>query len=81
MPSMDSPFSNFFSISTISLTPRSALEMSNTPPTEAVWSPASDRPGWQICIELIAIEIYCDFWAENHNNSSKTQINIQYPFP
>uniref|UniRef100_A0A3Q3VUW2 Uncharacterized protein n=1 Tax=Mola mola TaxID=94237 RepID=A0A3Q3VUW2_MOLML len=53
MPSMDSPFSSFFSISTISLTPsttsctcstseeprRSALEMSNTPPTEAVSTP------------------------------------------
>uniref|UniRef100_A0A8C9YFR0 Uncharacterized protein n=1 Tax=Sander lucioperca TaxID=283035 RepID=A0A8C9YFR0_SANLU len=50
MLSMASPFSSFFSISTISLTPsttnwtwatseeprRSALEMSNTPPTEAV---------------------------------------------
>uniref|UniRef100_A0A8C8DTI0 Uncharacterized protein n=1 Tax=Oryzias sinensis TaxID=183150 RepID=A0A8C8DTI0_9TELE len=53
MPSMDSPFSSFFSISTISLTPsttsctcstseeprRSALEMSKTPPTEAVSTP------------------------------------------
>uniref|UniRef100_A0A8C1N5T6 Uncharacterized protein n=1 Tax=Cyprinus carpio TaxID=7962 RepID=A0A8C1N5T6_CYPCA len=53
MLSMDSPFSSFFSISIISLTPstthctcstseepiRSALEMSNTPPTEAVSTP------------------------------------------
>uniref|UniRef100_A0A6Q2ZE96 Uncharacterized protein n=1 Tax=Esox lucius TaxID=8010 RepID=A0A6Q2ZE96_ESOLU len=53
MLSMASPFSSFFSISTMSLTPsttiwtcstseeprRSALEMSNTPPTEAVSTP------------------------------------------
>uniref|UniRef100_A0A673BWB6 Uncharacterized protein n=1 Tax=Sphaeramia orbicularis TaxID=375764 RepID=A0A673BWB6_9TELE len=57
MPSMDSPFSSFFSISTISLTPsttswtcstseeprRSALEMSNTPPTEAVSTPPGGK--------------------------------------
>lgn len=57
IPSMDSPFSSFFSISTISLTPsttswtcstseeprRSALEMSNTPPTEAVSTPPGLR--------------------------------------
>uniref|UniRef100_A0A668W1I4 Uncharacterized protein n=1 Tax=Oreochromis aureus TaxID=47969 RepID=A0A668W1I4_OREAU len=59
MPSMDSPFSSFFSISTISLTPsttswtcstseeprRSALEMSNTPPTEAVSTPPVSKDG------------------------------------
>uniref|UniRef100_A0A8C6NRE8 Uncharacterized protein n=1 Tax=Nothobranchius furzeri TaxID=105023 RepID=A0A8C6NRE8_NOTFU len=59
MPSMDSPFSSFFSISTISLTPsttsctcstseeprRSALEMSNTPPTEAVSTPPGGEKG------------------------------------
>uniref|UniRef100_A0A3P9J136 Uncharacterized protein n=1 Tax=Oryzias latipes TaxID=8090 RepID=A0A3P9J136_ORYLA len=61
MPSMDSPFSSFFSISTISLTPsttsctwstseeprRSALEMSKTPPTEAVSTPPRrERRTW-----------------------------------
>lgn len=62
MLSMASPFSSFFSISTISLTPsttnwtwatseeprRSALEMSNTPPTEAVSTPPEEDKGWQI---------------------------------
>uniref|UniRef100_A0A3P9DB56 Uncharacterized protein n=1 Tax=Maylandia zebra TaxID=106582 RepID=A0A3P9DB56_9CICH len=57
MLSMLSPFSSFFSISTISLTPsttswtcstseeprRSALEMSNTPPTEAVSTPPKEK--------------------------------------
>uniref|UniRef100_A0A3B3C8K8 Uncharacterized protein n=1 Tax=Oryzias melastigma TaxID=30732 RepID=A0A3B3C8K8_ORYME len=57
MLSMASPFSSFFSISTISLTPsttnwtwstsedprRSALEMSNTPPTDAVSTPPGGR--------------------------------------
>merc|ERR1719309_545538 len=57
MLSMASPFSSFFSISTMSLTPsttswtcstseeprRSALEMSNTPPTEAVSTPPVPR--------------------------------------
>uniref|UniRef100_A0A673ZVQ6 Uncharacterized protein n=1 Tax=Salmo trutta TaxID=8032 RepID=A0A673ZVQ6_SALTR len=56
MPSMASPFSNFFSISTMSLTPsttictcctseeprRSALEMSKIPPTEAVSTPPAE---------------------------------------
>lgn len=60
MLSIDSPFSSFFSISTISLTPstthctcstseeprRSALEMSNTPPTEAVSTPP-ERNEWR----------------------------------
>ncbi|KAG7264728.1 hypothetical protein CRUP_025906 [Coryphaenoides rupestris] len=59
MPSTLSPFSSFFSISTISLTPsttsctwatseeprRSALEMSNTPPTEAVSTPPGEGRG------------------------------------
>uniref|UniRef100_A0A3Q1J5Q1 Uncharacterized protein n=1 Tax=Anabas testudineus TaxID=64144 RepID=A0A3Q1J5Q1_ANATE len=59
MLSMASPFSSFFSISTISLTPsttswtcstseeprRSALEMSNTPPTEAVSTPPIEHRG------------------------------------
>ncbi|KAJ0004214.1 hypothetical protein NQD34_010428 [Periophthalmus magnuspinnatus] len=53
MLSIASPFSSFFSISTMSFTPsttictcstseeprRSALEISNTPPTEAVSTP------------------------------------------
>uniref|UniRef100_A0A3Q3N7R8 Uncharacterized protein n=1 Tax=Mastacembelus armatus TaxID=205130 RepID=A0A3Q3N7R8_9TELE len=56
MLSMASPFSSFFSISIISFTPsttsctcstseeprRSALEMSNTPPTEAVSTPPTE---------------------------------------
>uniref|UniRef100_A0A8D3A127 Uncharacterized protein n=1 Tax=Scophthalmus maximus TaxID=52904 RepID=A0A8D3A127_SCOMX len=59
MLSMASPFSSFFSISTISLTPsttswtcatseeprRSAFEMSNTPPTEAVSTPPKEVQG------------------------------------
>uniref|UniRef100_A0AAY4ETY9 Secreted protein n=1 Tax=Denticeps clupeoides TaxID=299321 RepID=A0AAY4ETY9_9TELE len=72
MLSMASPFSSFFSISTMSLTPstthwtwstsedpmRSALEMSNTPPTEAVSTPPSGWKGavwsespqtWRVC--------------------------------
>uniref|UniRef100_A0A3Q1F557 Uncharacterized protein n=1 Tax=Acanthochromis polyacanthus TaxID=80966 RepID=A0A3Q1F557_9TELE len=67
MPSMDSPFSSFFSISTISLTPsttswtwstseeprRSALEMSNTPPTEAVSTPPAQR-GQRIKLHRLA---------------------------
>uniref|UniRef100_A0A665T2H4 Uncharacterized protein n=1 Tax=Echeneis naucrates TaxID=173247 RepID=A0A665T2H4_ECHNA len=62
MLSMASPFSSFFSISTISLTPsttswtcatseeprRSALEMSNTPPTEAVSTPPEEEQGKEI---------------------------------
>merc|ERR1719309_405740 len=58
MLSMASPFSSFFSISTMSLTPsttswtcstseeprRSALEMSNTPPTTLFTSPPSSEP-------------------------------------
>lgn len=58
MLSIASPFSSFFSISTISLTPsttswtcctseeprRSALEMSKTPPTEAVSTPPERCP-------------------------------------
>lgn len=61
MLSMASPFSSFFSISTINLTPsttnwtcstseeprRSALEMSNTPPTEAVSTPPGRRNNGQ----------------------------------
>uniref|UniRef100_A0A672PFM5 Uncharacterized protein n=1 Tax=Sinocyclocheilus grahami TaxID=75366 RepID=A0A672PFM5_SINGR len=55
MLSMDSPFSSFFSISTISLTPSTthSLEMSNTPPTEAVSTPPEkideDGGGRRVC--------------------------------
>uniref|UniRef100_A0A3B4YY38 Uncharacterized protein n=1 Tax=Stegastes partitus TaxID=144197 RepID=A0A3B4YY38_9TELE len=63
MLSMASPFSSFFSISTISLTPsttswtwytseeprRSALEMSNTPPTEAVSTPPEEEGKGMSC--------------------------------
>uniref|UniRef100_A0A3B3D212 Uncharacterized protein n=1 Tax=Oryzias melastigma TaxID=30732 RepID=A0A3B3D212_ORYME len=64
MSSMDWPFSSLFSISVSSLTPsttictsstsekpsRSALEMSNTPPTAAVSTPPARPPQtWRAC--------------------------------
>uniref|UniRef100_A0A9J7XUR8 Uncharacterized protein n=2 Tax=Cyprinus carpio TaxID=7962 RepID=A0A9J7XUR8_CYPCA len=64
MLSMDSPFSSFFSISIISLTPSTthSLEMSNTPPTDAVSTPpektnedggvvwSGSHQTWHVCL-------------------------------
>uniref|UniRef100_A0A8C3XM15 Secreted protein n=1 Tax=Chelydra serpentina TaxID=8475 RepID=A0A8C3XM15_CHESE len=73
MSSMAWPFSSFFSISTMSLTPsttictcstsekpsRSALEMSNTAPTASVSTPPGGHSAMQLSLDPTAAERPC----------------------